>query len=126
MAVRIPTGDWATDDRMFLWLRDRYLESGSEEDLKDIERLAEQNGNAAYWMSERLSELGDDVGSGEWLQKASDLGCGRAAANLLLGMPEELFDDLEELRRIWKRSYWPNMFLDCGIRDPVPDAEESD
>lgn len=103
LTVKVPTGEKGSDDRLFLWLRDRYLKNRSEEDLKDIERLADRNIRAACWMSQRLSETGDDDGARGWLSKASDLGCIRASAELLTGLPDELFEDLQEIDRIWSR-----------------------
>ena len=50
LTVKVPTGEKGSDDRLFLWLRDRYLKNRSEEDLKDIERLADRNMRAACWM----------------------------------------------------------------------------
>lgn len=102
--MKIPIRDQGSEDRLFLWLRDRYLENRSDENLKDIERLASHNMRAAYWMSERLSEID---GAREWLWKASDLGCDRASAEILLGLDGEYFDDLEEIEWAWRRFYRP-------------------
>ena len=105
--MKIPIRAQGSEDRLFLWLRDRYHESGSEADLKDIERLANRNMHAAYWMSQKLSEIGDDDRAREWLWKASDLGCDRASAEILLEVDGEYFEDLEEIEWAWRRLYRP-------------------
>ena len=102
--MKVPIRAQGSDDRLFLWLRDRYRVRRSVADLKDIERLASRNMRATYWMSKRLSEID---GAREWLWKASDLGCGRASAEILIGLDDEYFDDLEEIEWAWRRFYRP-------------------
>ena len=50
--------------KAFEWMLSRYTESGSDEDLADIERIAEYNRHAAYWLHHRAVESGegDDMG----------------------------------------------------------------
>ena len=69
--MKVPIRAQGSEDRLFLWLHDRYGVRRSVADLKDIERLASRNMRAAYWMSKRLSEIGDDDGAREWLWKAA-------------------------------------------------------
>lgn len=102
--MKVPIRAQGSDDRLFLCLRDRYRVRRSVADLKDIERLASRNMRATYWMSKRLSEID---GAREWLWKASDLGCGRASAEILIGLDDEYFDDLEEIEWAWRRFYRP-------------------
>ena len=63
--------------KAFEWMLSRYTESGSDEDLADIERIAEYNRYAAYWLHRRAVESGegDDMG---YLEKALELGSGDA------------------------------------------------
>ena len=116
--MKIPIRAQGSEDRLFLWLRGRYRESGSVANLKDIERLASRNMHAAYWMSQRLSEIGDNDGAREWLWKASDLGCDRASVKILLGLDDEYFDDLEEIEWAWRRFYRP---LGRSLTDLIDD-----
>ena len=109
LTVKVPTGKKGSTDRLFHRLRDRYLESGSEEDLKDIERLACDDMHAAYWLSEKLAEDRDDAMAATWMEKASGLGCGRASAELILALPDEFFENPEDVDRIWNRIYRPKM-----------------
>ena len=97
--------------RAFEWMLSRYTESGSDEDLADIERIAEYNRHAAYWLHRRAVESGegDDMG---YLEKALELGSGDAVLERIREHSGGTVDDmaeLEELHGLYRRVLGPRI-----------------